>query len=89
MTLTGSRSHRFPADAYADVPQPDPTAEVDPHWLELRSGATKLPEIYMPPAMAGARSPLVRAMALFLIGIFVLATSLGICLTYGPPGGLL
>lgn len=71
------------ADPYAFVPDVDEDAEADPHWQELRNEAT-LPSIYMPPAMAGRRSPWQRAVAGVLIGTFVLATALGVCLTYGP-----
>lgn len=71
--------------AFADVPQPDPDAVVDPNWLSLR-GDSLLPTLYMPPAMAGRQPPWIRAMATVLIGVFLLATALGLCLTYGPPG---
>ena len=70
--------------AFADVPQPDPSAVVDPNWLRLR-GDSLLPSLYMPPTMAGRRPAWMRVIALGLIGIFLLATVLGICLTYGPP----
>ena len=70
--------------AFADVPAADPSAVVDPNWLRLR-GDSLLPSIYMPPAMVGSRPTWMRAIALGLIGIFLLATALGICLTYGPP----
>jgi hypothetical protein len=70
--------------AYADVPQPDPDAVVDPNWLRLR-GDSLLPTLYMPPTMAGQRPAWMRAMATLLIGVFLLATALGLCLTYGPP----
>jgi hypothetical protein len=69
---------------FAAVPAADPTAEVDPHWLELRADSL-LPALYMPPAMAGRHSSVMRVVASALIGIFMLATTLGICLTYGPP----
>lgn len=39
----------------------------------------------MPPTMAGRRSPAMRLLATVLIAVFLLATALGICLTYGPP----
>ena len=74
------------ATAFADVPQPDPDAVVDPNWLRLR-GDSLLPTVYMPPAMAGSRPTWMRAMAMVLIGIFLLATVLGVCLTYGAPSG--
>lgn len=70
---------------YAHVPDADPTSEPDPHWLELR-GTTKLPESYLPPAMGGPRPPRAHAAAWVLIGLFVLATACGVCLTYGVPG---
>jgi hypothetical protein len=69
---------------YADVPDVDPAAAVDPHWLELR-GDSLLPTLYMPPTMAGRRSPGMRVLATVLIAVFLLATVLGLCLTYGPP----
>lgn len=70
-------------DPYAFVPDVDEDAEADPHWQELRNDST-LPSIYMPPAMAGRHTPRQRVIASVLIGIFVLATALGVCLTYGP-----
>jgi hypothetical protein len=70
--------------AFTDVPQPDPDAVVDPNWLRLR-GDSLLPTLYMPPTMAGQRPTWMRAMATVLIGVFLLATALGLCLTYGPP----
>lgn len=69
---------------FADVPAADDAAVVDPHWLELR-GDSLLPSLYMPPTMAGQRSPLMRFVSSGLIAIFMLATTLGLCLTYGPP----
>jgi hypothetical protein len=69
---------------FADVPQAHPDAAVDPNWLRLR-GDTLLPTLYMPPTMAGQRPAWMRALAIVLIGIFLLATGLGLCLTYGPP----
>jgi hypothetical protein len=68
-------------DIRVDVPA---DAEVDPHWLRLRSTAL-LPSLYMPPTMAGRRSPVMRVVATALIAVFLLATVLGVCLTYGPP----
>jgi hypothetical protein len=70
---------------FADVPAVDPDAVVDPYWLALQ-GDSLLPSLYMPPTMAGAHSPLMRVLASVLIAVFLLATALGICLTYGPPG---
>jgi hypothetical protein len=72
------------ATDFADVPTVDPHAVIDPHWLELQ-GDSLLPTLYMPPIMAGRHSPMMRLMALALIAVFLLATVLGICLTYGPP----
>jgi hypothetical protein len=69
---------------FADVPAADPSAEVDPNWLQLRANAL-LPALYMPPTMAGERSLPMRVVAGVLIGVFMFATTLGICLTYGPP----
>jgi hypothetical protein len=74
----------FTALDFADVPAADSAAVVDPHWLELR-GDSLLPTLYMPPAMPGQRSALMRLVSSGLIAIFMLATTLGICLTYGPP----
>jgi len=72
--------------SFAQVPQPDSDAEVDPNWLRLR-GDSLLPTLYMPPTMAGSRPAWMRAISVVLIGIFLLATILGLCLTYGPPSG--
>ena len=69
---------------FAAVSQPDPDAVVDPNWLRLR-GDSLLPTLYMPPTMAGRQPTWMRAMAVVLIGVFLLATVLGLCLTYGPP----
>ena len=80
-----SAAERLTAAEVAEVPDVDPTAVVDPHWLELR-GQIALPEIYMPPAMAGTRPRWMRLVSLVLVSIFGLATALGVCLTYGPPG---
>jgi len=68
----------------ADIPAPDADAVVDPHWLELRAGEL-LPSLYMPPVMHREHGVVIRVVASGLIGIFLLATALGICLTYGPP----
>lgn len=65
-------------------PSGQPAAVVDPHWLDLQAGAL-LPALYMPPAMNGLRPVWLRAIAAVLIGVFLLATAMGICLTYGPP----
>ena len=72
---------------FADVPAADPAAEVDPHWLTLR-GDSLLPTVYMPPAMGGSHPGWIRVMATLLVSIFLLATGLGICLTYGSPVGM-
>ena len=69
----------------ADVPDVDPEAVIDPHWLELR-GEIALPTVYLPPAMAGIRPWWMRFVSLVMVSIFGFATALGICLTYGPPG---
>lgn len=70
---------------FADVPAADAAAEVDPHWLELRAANALLPLFYMPPTMAGRRSMPMRIVATVVISVFMLATTLGICLTYGGP----
>jgi hypothetical protein len=70
--------------AFAAVPQPRPDAVVDPNWLRLR-GDSLLPAVYMPPTMTGQRPTWMRAIAIVLIGIFLFASVLGLCLTYGPP----
>lgn len=78
------------ADAAADtldyeaIPAASADAVVDPFWLQLR-GNGLLPSLYMPPTMRGRHSSVVRVVATALIGIFMLATTLGLCLTYGPP----
>ena len=69
---------------YAHVPEPDEGSEPDPHWLELRRTPWRLPESYMPPAMAGPKPWWARAAAWLLVGLFLGATVLGVCLTYGP-----
>src|SRR5437764_2881811 len=68
------------------VPEPDSTAVVDPHWLQLR-GDGLLPDLYMPPTMNGTQPAWMRAIAACLISVFIFATALGLCLTYGPPTG--
>jgi hypothetical protein len=57
--------------------------EPDPHYLELLR-SSKLPQAYLPAMMPGPQKPWVRAAATVVIGIFLLATALGVCLTYGP-----
>jgi len=66
------------------VPPPAPDAVVDPFWLDLRAGEL-LPSLYMPPTMKGRHSAVLRGVSVVLIGVFLLATVLGVCLTYGPP----
>jgi hypothetical protein len=73
--------------AFTDVPAAEPSATVDPFWLQLR-GEELLPTLYMPPTMSGRRPAWMRALATVLIAVFMLATALGICLTYGPPNRL-
>ena len=70
-------------DRYADVPAADSNAEIDDHWLAMRSSSA-LPSIYLPPSMVGRRSGFTQATAAVLIAVFLLATSAGVCLTYGP-----
>jgi hypothetical protein len=55
----------------------------DPHYRELLR-SSKLPQAYLPAMMAGPQKPWIRVAAGLVIGIFVLATVLGVCLTYGP-----
>lgn len=66
-----------------DEPAIPADAVPDEHYLELLR-SSKLPQAYLPPAMPGPQKPWVRLSASIVIGIFVLATALGICLTYGP-----
>lgn len=68
---------------FEDVPAAPEDAVVDEHWQELRRGGP-LPTAYMPPAMAGPRRPSLRVVAGVLVGVFMLATFCGVCLTYGP-----
>ena len=70
---------------FAEVPAAAADAEVDPNWLQLRANAL-LPAFYMPPTMNGRRSVPIRFAATILIAMFLFATSVGVCLTYGPPG---
>jgi hypothetical protein len=74
-----------PEVGFCDVPDAGPDVPLDPHWLDLRGGV--LPAVYMPPAMAGTapRSPWLRAVAVALAAMFLVATAAGVCLTYGPP----
>ncbi len=75
-----------PEVRFWDVPDAGPDAELDPHWMDLRSGAV-LPIVYMPPAMAAPapRSAWLRLVAVVLVAMFACATAAGVCLTYGPP----
>ncbi|MFN2539839.1 MAG: hypothetical protein ABR549_17040 [Mycobacteriales bacterium] len=57
--------------------------EPDPHYLELLRSST-LPQAYLPAAMRGPQKPWVRVAATVMMGIFLIATALGVCLTYGP-----
>jgi hypothetical protein len=71
------------ADVYAHIPAADNEAEIDPHWLTLR-GPALLPPTYLPPSMSGSHSRTSKATASVLIAVFLLATTLGVCLTFGP-----
>ena len=68
---------------YSAVPDVPADAVIDPHWQELRT-ETPLPAIYLPSAMGGAHKSWIRASVWLLVSIFVTATTLGVCLTYGP-----
>jgi hypothetical protein len=70
-------------DRYAHVPTAVNDAEADPHYLELR-GHSAFPLIYLPPSMPGRHSRVAILTASVLIGVFALATTVGVCLTYGP-----
>jgi hypothetical protein len=82
--MTSAIGETAPSLEFADVPAADPTAEVDPHWLKLRADSL-LPMFYMPPTMSGSHSKPMRFIAAIVISVFMLATSLGVCLTYGGP----
>lgn len=71
-------------DDYESVPSAPSDAEPDPHWSESRTGST-LPATYMPPSMSGEHSTFIRLVALVVIAVFIGATAVGVCLTYGPP----
>jgi hypothetical protein len=73
----------MPSQPYDHVPDVEPGAEPDPHWQELRPEGWKLPDSYLPPAMAGPHSAWRRQAALLLILVFLGATVSGVCLTYG------
>lgn len=66
---------------------PDDEPQVDPHYLELLRGSN-LPEAYLPPMMGGPQKPWIRVAALVVIGTFLFATVLGVCLTYGVKPGV-
>jgi len=68
---------------YEHVPAVEPDAEPDRHFLELRPDSWKLPDSYMPPAMAGPHRTWTRAAACVLVLVFLGATVCGVCLTYG------
>ena len=68
---------------YATVPDVPADAVIDPHWQDLRT-ETPLPAIYLPSAMGGAHKGWVRWSVWVMVFVFLTATSLGICLTYGP-----
>ena len=76
-------TERMSTAEFQNVPAADPDAVVDPHWADLRSNSP-LPPTYMPPAMSGAHSTKLRVIAIGLIVMFVGATAVGVCLTYGP-----
>ena len=71
---------------YDDIPEVEPGAVVDPHWVDLQ-GSSTLPVAYLPPAMPGRRSLWTRIVAGLMVGLFLGATAAGVCLTYGPPLG--
>jgi hypothetical protein len=73
----------MPSLPYDHVPDVEPGAEPDAHWLELKPKSWKLPEAYMPPAMSGPHEPWTRTAAWVLIAVFLGATVCGVCLTYG------
>lgn len=60
----------------------DEEPQVDPHYLELLR-SSKLPQAYLPATMAGPQKSWIRVASLVLITVFLLATTYGICLTYG------
>lgn len=71
----------IPFDQVGSAPE---DAEPDPRYLDLRGKGT-LPRTYMPPSMSGEQPRWIRVVAVGVIGIFLLATAVGVCLTYGPP----
>lgn len=76
-------AHTGDMPPYEHVPDADPDAQPDEHWLELRPSGWKLPDAYMPPAMPGPHATWTRSAALVLIAVFLGATVAGVCLTYG------
>ena len=72
-----------PSEDFSRVPSAKPDAELDPHWVELRGPAT-MPPFYLPPAMPGRHPRHVKVLAIVLIGVLILATAVGACLTYVP-----
>ena len=68
---------------YDHVPDAAPDSVPDEHWRELRPDDWRLPEAYLPPAMAGPHASWTRTAAWVLIGVFLSATLCGVCLTYG------
>jgi hypothetical protein len=77
LVIGAAETRLDPRPTLGDVDEPDP------HYLELLR-SSKLPQAYLPAAMAGPQKPWVRAAASVIIGILLLATALGVCLTYGP-----
>lgn len=65
------------------VPSAGRDAVVDSHWVDLR-GPTTMPVFYLPPAMPDRHSRPSKVLALVLIAVFLLATAVGACLTFGP-----
>lgn len=70
-------------ESVPNVPSAAADAVVDPHWLELQPAAT-LPSIYLPAVVPGTFEVWRKLVAVGLCSVFVLATSAGVCLTYGP-----
>lgn len=73
----------MPDEDFSRIPSAGRDAELDPHWVDLR-GPITMPLFYLPPAMPGRHSGRSKALALVLIGVFLLATAVGACLTFGP-----
>jgi hypothetical protein len=72
-----------PDEDFSQVPSAPRDAEVDPHWIDLR-GPVTMPLFYLPPAMPGRHSRRSKALAMVLTAVFLLATAVGACLTFGP-----